>query len=52
VEYQLLVNPGGNVPAWIVNMAVIDGPFETGVNMREWIKKEVYQKAKLSYIVD
>lgn len=52
VEYQLLVNPGGNVPAWLVNMAVIDGPFETGVNMREWIKKEVYQKAKLSYIVD
>lgn len=49
-EYQLLVNPGGNVPAWMVNLAAIDGPFETTYNLTEWVKKEKYQKAKYSFI--
>lgn len=44
--YQLLVHPGGLVPAWIVNMAAIDGPFETMLHMKDWILKEKYQKAK------
>jgi len=52
VEYQLLVNPGGNVPAWLVNLAVIDGPYETTLNMKEWIKKEKYQKSILPYIIE
>jgi hypothetical protein len=52
VIYQLLVNPGGSVPAWLVNLAAVDGPFETSVKLREWVKKEKYQKAKLSYIVN
>lgn len=52
VEYQLLVNPGGNIPAWLVNLAVVDGPFETALGMKEWIKKDIYQQAKLPYIVD
>ncbi|MBL7882832.1 MAG: START domain-containing protein [Bacteroidia bacterium] len=52
VEYQLLVNPGGNVPAWLVNLAVIDGPYETTLNMKEWIKKEKYQNNHLPYILE
>jgi hypothetical protein len=44
--YQLLVHPGGLVPAWLVNMAAIDGPYETMFNMKEWVFKEKYQKAK------
>ena len=51
-EYQLLVNPGGNVPAWMVNMAAIDGPFETTVNLRDWVLMEKYQKAKYPFIVE
>jgi ribosome-associated toxin RatA of RatAB toxin-antitoxin module len=49
-DYQLLVNPGGNIPAWLVNLAVVDGPFETALNMKSWIMKEKYQKASLPYI--
>jgi hypothetical protein len=52
ITYQLLVNPGGYVPAWLVNMAVVDGPYETMVNFKEWIKKDKYQKAKIPYIKD
>ena len=45
VNYQLLVHPGGFVPAWLVNMAAIDGPYDTMVHFKEWILKEKYQKA-------
>ncbi len=50
VEYQLLVNPGGNIPAWIVNLAVVDGPFETTYNLKEWVTKEKYQKTSFPFI--
>ena len=46
LTYQLLVNPGGYVPAWLVNMAAIDGPYETMLHMKEWVFKDKYQKAK------
>ena len=49
-NYQLLVNPGGNIPAWLINLAVVDGPFETAFNMKTWLKKEKYQKTVLSYV--
>jgi ribosome-associated toxin RatA of RatAB toxin-antitoxin module len=50
VQYELLVNPAGSLPAWVVNMAVVDGPFETSVHMKEWLMKEKYQKASFSFI--
>jgi hypothetical protein len=50
INYQLLVNPGGYVPAWLVNMAAIDGPYETMVHFKEWIVKEKYQKTKSTLI--
>ncbi|MHB8259239.1 MAG: START domain-containing protein [Bacteroidia bacterium] len=46
LTYQLLVHPGGSVPAWLVNMAAVDGPYLTMLNFKEWIMKEKYQKAK------
>ncbi len=51
-EYELLVNPGGNIPAWIVNLAAIDGPWETTVNLREWVMKDKYQKATFPFITE
>ncbi len=50
VEYHLMVDPGGNIPAWLVNLAVIDGPFDTELKMKEWLFKEKYQKSKISFI--
>jgi ribosome-associated toxin RatA of RatAB toxin-antitoxin module len=50
INYQLLVNPGGSIPVWIVNMVVIDGPFQTMVNFKQWVMKPKYQAAKLSCI--
>ena len=50
INYQLLVNPGGYVPAWLVNMAAVDGPYETMVHFKEWIVKDKYQKARTTLI--
>ncbi len=50
VIYQLLVNPGGNIPAWLVNLAVVDGPYETCLNFKKQILQEKYQKATVDYI--
>ena len=52
VIYQLLVDPGGYVPAWLVNLAVVDGPFETTLHFKDWIMKEKYQKASVPFIKD
>ncbi len=46
INYQLMVHPGGYVPAWLVNMAAIDGPYETMIHFKEWVFKEKYQKVK------
>jgi len=35
VEYGMLLDPGGNLPAWIVNLFIVDGPMETLTNLKE-----------------
>jgi hypothetical protein len=50
ITYQLLVNPGGFVPAWLVNMAAVDGPFESMANFKIWVQKKKYQEASLPFI--
>lgn len=52
IVYQLFVDPGGAVPAWIVNLAVVDGPFETLNNMKTWVTKDKYKKTKIPFIVE
>lgn len=52
IVYQLLVDPGGYVPAWIVNMAVVDGPYETLNNMKTWVAKDKYQKTIIPFIIE
>ena len=50
LEYQLLVDPSGSIPTWMVNLAVVDGPYDSEIKLKELILKEKYQKAKLSFI--
>ena len=35
VEYGMLLDPGGQLPAWIVNLFIVDGPFQTLTNLQE-----------------
>ena len=50
IEYQLRTDPGGAVPAWMINMAIDQGPIESMKKFREMLKKEKYQNARLSFI--
>jgi hypothetical protein len=45
LTYQMLVDPGGNVPAWLVNAAAVDGPFDTMESLRDRMKLSKYSKA-------
>jgi uncharacterized membrane protein len=35
VVMQYLADPAGNIPDWVVNMFVVDGPYKTFLKMRE-----------------
>ena len=50
VTSLLLIDLGGELPAWLINMAIADGPFETVLNMRKEVKKPKYQNTVYDFI--
>ncbi|MCX6179106.1 MAG: START domain-containing protein [Chlorobiales bacterium] len=42
VVFRLHLEPGGEIPSWLANIAVIDTPYHTLTNLREMVKKEKY----------
>ncbi|MEI7788946.1 MAG: START domain-containing protein [Chlorobiaceae bacterium] len=42
VVFRLHIEPGGEIPSWLANIAVIDTPYHTLTNLREMVKKEKY----------
>ena len=40
VNYSFLVDPGGSVPVWLINLALADGPYETFRNLKARVKSE------------
>ena len=52
VVFQLQVEPGGNIPAWLVNWRIVDGPFKTLKRLRERVKLEKYQGRTFSFLME
>jgi hypothetical protein len=52
VCYTLHTDPGGDVPAWLTNMFIAQGPMESFKKLKVQLQKPVYKNAKLSYIAD
>ena len=50
IEYYLQVDPGGIVPAWLINLFSTKGPFETFKNLRLQVKKDIYNKMAVPFI--
>jgi hypothetical protein len=42
VVFRLHIEPGGEIPSWLANIAVIDTPYHTMNNMRDMVKKDKY----------
>lgn len=52
VEYTLQVDPGGLIPAWLVNMVASTGPYQSFIGLRKQVMKEKYKGAQLPGIVN
>jgi hypothetical protein len=52
VEYTIAVDPGGSIPAWLVNLVASQGPLESFKMLKRQLQKPAYKNATLSYIVD
>ncbi|MEZ4774018.1 MAG: START domain-containing protein [Bacteroidia bacterium] len=52
VEYFFIADPGGYVPAWLINFALDYGPVNTLKQFKKRVHLEEYAKARLTYIQD
>lgn len=52
VEYILQVDPGGDLPAWLINPFASKGIVETFKNLRTQLKRSEYASARPSFITD
>lgn len=51
-SFQLLVDVGGYVPDWVVNLFIDKGPFQTMLHMRNEAEKKKYKNIHLNYIME
>jgi hypothetical protein len=52
IVFTLHVDPGGSIPAWLINMFATRGPLETFRNLRSQVNKPGYKAASFSFLVD
>lgn len=52
LEYYLRSDPGGAIPAWVVNMAVDHGPIKSMTAFRNMLKKEKYIQQAFDFVID
>jgi hypothetical protein len=50
IEYTLEADPGGSIPAWLVNLFVTKGPMESFKKLKNQINKPQYKKAQYAFI--
>ena len=48
VEYTIHTDPGGDLPAWLVNMFATDGPLQIFRNLKLELQKPAYKNAELA----
>ncbi len=52
IEYILQVDPGGDLPAWLINPFASKGLVETFKNLRKQLAKSQYSSARPAFIID
>ncbi len=52
VDYRIQMDPGGSLPAWLLNLFISKGPFESFSKLKEEIELPQYALAKFPFIVD
>jgi hypothetical protein len=49
VEYVIQINPGGNIPPWLINLFLTDGPLESFRKMKERVALAKYKDARMEF---
>lgn len=49
-EYTIKVDPGGMVPAWLVNLFIDKAPYESVLNMRKLLREAPYKDAYIVWL--
>ena len=52
VTYEMKVDPGGNIPKWLVNTMSVDVPYFTLENLRKLVKQASYQKGTVANVIN
>ena len=52
VEYTLQVDPGGSVPAWLINLFATRAPYESFRNLKRQLLKPQYSNTRLPFITN
>ena len=52
VSNEMMINPAGNLPQWIVNQFAVNSPFHTLSNLQKMLQKPKYKKAKFNRIIN
>jgi len=52
IEYIAQADPGGSIPAWIVNLFCDKGPYETFKKLDKLLNTELYKNAHADFIKD
>ena len=52
VEYKVQIDPGGSIPAWLLNAFASKGPIESFTKLKEEIKLPQYAHAKFQFLKD
>jgi hypothetical protein len=52
IDYHLEIDPGGSVPAWLVNQFSQKGPYESFRQLKKHVTTEKYRDAHVSFITN
>lgn len=52
VDYYLKSDPGGHIPAWLINLALDQGPLRTMERFKAMLQHPRYRYARLPYIAE
>ncbi len=52
VDYTVRIDPGGGIPAWMVNMFIARAPFESFKNLLQKVQEKRFQDKKFDFLKD